>query len=102
MPIADDAVPESRRTASFWRAAGYLTSLGWLMAVPIGLSVVIGYYLDQRLGTGHLWTMALLGVGIAVAAIEVYLALKRAVATTAEPPATAQQRAEQEGKRDAL
>lgn len=84
LPTSGDRAPETQRTASFWRAAAYLTSLGWLMALPIGVSVVLGYYLDQRLGTGHLWTMALLGVGVSVAAVEVYLALRQAVAKNNE------------------
>jgi putative F0F1-ATPase subunit (Ca2+/Mg2+ transporter) len=55
----------------------YLTSLGWLMALPIGLSVLVGHYLDARLGSGSFWTLALLGVGIALAALEAFLAARR-------------------------
>jgi hypothetical protein len=52
----------------------YLTSLGWLMAIPIGVSVLIGQYVDNRLGSGHFWTLTLLGAGIGLAILEVYLA----------------------------
>jgi hypothetical protein len=55
-----------------------LTSLGWAIALPIALGALVGHHLDRRLGTS-VWTLALLGVGIGISAIEVYLALKRAV-----------------------
>ena len=55
----------------------YLTSLGWLIALPIGLSVLLGRYLDDRFQSEHFWTLTLLGVGIGLAALEVYLAGQR-------------------------
>jgi hypothetical protein len=55
----------------------YLTSLGWLIALPIGLGVLVGHYLDARLGSGSFWTLALLGAGIALAALEAFLAGRR-------------------------
>ncbi len=61
----------------FWRAMLYLTSLGWMMALPIAGAVLLGHYLDTRLDTGHTWTLALLGLGIGVAVLEVFVALQR-------------------------
>jgi predicted F0F1-ATPase subunit len=55
----------------------YLTSLGWMMALPIGLSVLVGHYIDKRFKSEHFWTLTLLGVGIGLAALEVYLAGQR-------------------------
>jgi len=55
----------------------YLTSLGWLIALPIGLGVLLGRYLDDRFQSEHFWTLTLLGVGIGLAALEVYLAGRR-------------------------
>jgi predicted F0F1-ATPase subunit len=63
----------------FWGAVASLTSLGWVMALPIALGVIVGGYLDHRLGTGGGWSLALLGVGIGIAALEAYLALRRAL-----------------------
>jgi undecaprenyl pyrophosphate phosphatase UppP len=57
----------------------YLTSLGWLMALPIAAGILTGRFLDNRLHSGNFWTLALLGVGISVAAVEAYLAIKRAL-----------------------
>jgi hypothetical protein len=54
----------------------YLTSLGWLMAVPIAISVLVGRYVDKRLGSGYVWTLAGLGAGLMLAALEVYLAMR--------------------------
>jgi predicted F0F1-ATPase subunit len=57
----------------------YLTSLGWLIALPIGVGVLVGQYVDKRLQSGHFWTLTLLGVGIGCAALEVYVAGRRAL-----------------------
>ena len=56
-----------------------LTSLGWGMALPIALGAFIGGYLDHRAGTAGRWTLPLLAVGIGIAALEAYLALRRAL-----------------------
>jgi len=54
-----------------------LTTLGWLIALPIAGGVLLGRYLDVHLRSGTFWTLALLGVGIVVAGLDVYLALRR-------------------------
>lgn len=57
----------------------YLTSVGWLMALPIAAGVLLGWWLDDRLGAGYAWTLAFFGVGLLLAAVEVYLAMRRAL-----------------------
>jgi hypothetical protein len=57
----------------------YLTSLGWLMALPIAISVLVGRYVDKRLGSGYGWTLTLFGVGLMLAALEVYVAMRAAL-----------------------
>ena len=57
----------------------YLTSLGWLIVLPIGLSVLLGRYLDDRLQSERFWTLTLLGVGLGLAVLEVYLAGQHAL-----------------------
>src|SRR5512132_2242615 len=58
------------RRASFWQSMAYLTSVGWLMALPIAAGVLLGRLLDDRLGSGYAWTLALFGVGLLLAAVE--------------------------------
>jgi ATP synthase protein I len=55
---------------------GYLTSLGWMIALPIAAGVLIGRFVDDRLASGSYWTLALLGAGVAIAGLELYLAMK--------------------------
>lgn len=72
-------MPNARRgqQRAFWQAMVELTTLGWLIALPIAAGVLLGRYLDVRLGSGAVWTLALLGAGIGVAGLDVYLALRR-------------------------
>jgi predicted F0F1-ATPase subunit len=50
--------------ASMWREALLATTLGWDLAIPIFGGVLIGYFLDQWLDTGHIFTLGLLSAGI--------------------------------------
>jgi ATP synthase protein I len=72
-------MPDTRRgrRPAFWQAMIELTTLGWLIALPIAAGVLLGRYIDVRLGSGAVWTLSLLGAGIAVAGLDVYLALRR-------------------------
>jgi predicted F0F1-ATPase subunit len=65
----------------FWATMASATSLGWVMALPIALGVLVGSHLDHRFGTRGFWTLGLLGAGIGIAALEAYLALRRALRT---------------------
>ena len=52
----------------------YLTSIGWLLAIPIAAGVLVGHYVDVWLGSGTRWTLALLGAGLVVGVTEDWLA----------------------------
>jgi len=52
--------------AALWREALAAMSLGWDLAVPIFGGTLLGYYLDRWLDTGHIFTIGLLFLGIAV------------------------------------
>ena len=43
-------------------------SLGWDLAVPIFGGVLLGYALDRHFGTGYVFTMGLLVLGVMVGA----------------------------------
>jgi F0F1-type ATP synthase assembly protein I len=49
-----------------WREALTAISLGWNLAIPIFGGVLLGYLLDRRLGTGHIFTMGLLALGVGI------------------------------------
>lgn len=40
------------------------STLGWDLALPIFMGVLLGYYLDRQLGTRYTFTIGLLMVGI--------------------------------------
>lgn len=81
MPSADaeGSTAEARREhrRRFWQSMAYLTSVGWMMALPIAAGVLLGHTLDRRLGTGTFWTMALLGAGLVLGAWEGFSAARR-------------------------
>lgn len=51
---------------SLWRESLRAISLGWDLAVPIFCGVLFGYYIDRWLSTGHIFTIGLLILGIAI------------------------------------
>jgi hypothetical protein len=57
-----------------------LTSIGWLLAIPIAAGVLVGHSVDVWLGSGTRWTLALLGAGLVVGIAEAWLAGRHAVA----------------------
>jgi F0F1-type ATP synthase assembly protein I len=54
-----------RDDGEIWREALRATSLGWDLALPIFAGVLVGYILDQALGTAYVFTLGLLFLGIA-------------------------------------
>ncbi len=69
--------PETRPWRDFWREALRATTLGWELALPIFGGVLAGYYLDRWLGTGHVFTMGLLMLGIGVGAYNLWRVIQR-------------------------
>ena len=49
------------------------------MAIPIAIGVVIGWALDNKLGTAPTWTLTLMGAGIGIAGIELAIAVRSAM-----------------------
>jgi ATP synthase protein I len=49
---------------ALWREALVAMTLGWDLALPIFGGVLLGYFLDRWLGTGHVFTLGLLIMGI--------------------------------------
>jgi F0F1-type ATP synthase assembly protein I len=51
-------------SAAVWREALASTSLGWDLALPIFGGVLLGHLVDRWLGTGYVFTLGLLVLGI--------------------------------------
>jgi predicted F0F1-ATPase subunit len=66
---------------SFWaglfREALQATTLGWELAIPIFGGVLIGYFLDKLLGTGHIFTLGLLFMGVMVGYYSLWRFIRR-------------------------
>ncbi len=59
---------------SLWQNVSMIGALGWLIVTPTLFGVLIGRWLDVRLGTGIFWSGALIMLG---AAFGGYLAWQR-------------------------
>lgn len=57
---------ENGTWAALWREALTALSLGWDLALPIFGGVLVGYWLDRWLGTGPVFTLGLLILGVAI------------------------------------
>jgi F0F1-type ATP synthase assembly protein I len=60
------------------KALGYISTVGLAMALSIALGALIGYYLDQWLGTKPWFSFIFLGFGIAAAFRNLYILYKKA------------------------
>ena len=60
-----------------WREALRAISLGWDLALPIFGGVLLGHLVDRWLGTGHIFTLGLLTLGIGVGYYNVVRFIRR-------------------------
>ena len=60
-----------------WQEALRAMSLGWDLALPIFGGVLLGNLLDRWLGTGHIFTLGLLTLGIGVGYYNVVRFIRR-------------------------
>jgi ATP synthase protein I len=51
---------------SFWQYVGLIGMVGWSVVVPMLLGILLGLWLDRRLGTGYLLTLLLMLAGLLV------------------------------------
>jgi ATP synthase protein I len=59
-----------------WREGMLAMALGWELAIPIFVGVLLGNLLDRWLGTGYIFTIGLLVAGVAAG----YYSVARTVA----------------------
>lgn len=53
-----------RDDPSAWGDALRASTLGWELALPIFGGVLLGHFLDRRLGTNYIFTVGLLFMGV--------------------------------------
>lgn len=52
------------KTPNIWFGLGIIGSVGWSIAVPTIVGVVLGHWLDSRWQSGFSWTLTLLITGL--------------------------------------
>ena len=70
-PRNGDAVEETS-ASTFPRLLAEATTLAWNLVFPIVGGVILGRYLDDRLGQDYAWTLSLLALGVLVAFSNLY------------------------------
>ncbi len=55
----------------------FVTQIGLMMAIPIVLSVIIGNYIDEKLGTGSIFLLIFIGLGVASSFLNLYKIMNR-------------------------
>lgn len=71
-----DATPPRKKRSGFGLAALALAIPGIMLAAPI-VACLIGVWLDRKFGTGSMWTIIFLVMGLAAAGRETYRLIKR-------------------------
>lgn len=69
-----------------WRDSLLAISAGWDLAIPIFGGVLLGYYLDRWLGTGHIFTLGLLMLGVGIGYYNLARLIRRLDLRDAERP----------------
>lgn len=60
------------------KTLGFLSSIGFAMALSIAIGALAGYYIDKRFNTQPWFSLIFLGFGIAAAFRNLYILYKRA------------------------
>jgi len=74
---AKELLKARREKKDFWHYASIVGAGGWLFVIPVVGSAYLGRYLDKKLGSGILWTAALIVIGIAIGIYNVWYFLIR-------------------------
>lgn len=85
-PNGDDFVREVGRQADrrkanrgrgVWQGIAQVGTAGWMVVPPAVGGAFLGRWIDSRYGTGALWTLALLTVGLATGCAAAWRAMNR-------------------------
>ncbi len=66
---------QSKRTA--WFGLGMFGLVGWSVAIPTLLGIVLGLWLDERWPGQHSWTLTLLFIGVALGCLNAWYWIKQ-------------------------
>lgn len=69
---SDGERSETTTVSNFARLVADVMTLAWNLAFPIVGGVLLGRYLDDRLGQDYTWTLSLLVLGVLVAFSNLY------------------------------
>lgn len=50
----------------------FVTQIGLMMALPIVICVILGNYIDEKLGTGSIFLFIFIGLGVASSFLNLY------------------------------
>ncbi|MEW6523894.1 MAG: AtpZ/AtpI family protein [Bacillota bacterium] len=63
---------DREKTRSIWMGMGMFGLVGWSIALPTLLGLILGHWLDARLGNGFSWTLALMLAGLTLGVLNVW------------------------------
>lgn len=69
--------PPDGKNRSPWRQVGVVLGMGFSFAAAVAIGVLVGYWLDGKLGTKPLFTLLLAALGLAAGFLELLRELKR-------------------------
>ncbi|SHJ65534.1 AtpZ/AtpI family protein [Paramaledivibacter caminithermalis] len=55
----------------------FVTQIGLMMIIPIVISVLLGHYIDEKLGTGNLFLLIFIALGVASSFLNLYKVMMR-------------------------
>lgn len=74
---AKELMEARKEKMSFWHYASVVGVGGWLFVIPVVGGAYLGRYLDKKMGSGILWTAALIVIGIAIGIYNIWYFLIR-------------------------
>ena len=60
---------ERERDQSFWQSVGMMGTVGWSVSLPLTLGALFGRWLDRRLGSGLVFLVFFMLVGLALGTV---------------------------------
>lgn len=57
----------------------YVSQIGLMMALPIVISVLLGNYIDEKLGTGSIFLLIFIGIGVASSFLNLYKIMNKLI-----------------------